>query len=136
MKRSLGFTLIELMIVVAIIGFLMIIAIPSYNEYAYRSKRTDAHSALLDLASRQERYIAQNNSYTSVLTAGGLNFGTTTSQDGYYNLSAAACDGDSLTTCYKLTASATGGQAGDVKCKDITYDSTGAKSGTTPGECW
>jgi type IV pilus assembly protein PilE len=60
--------------------------------------------------------------------------GTTTSQDDHYNMSVEACD-DGIATCYVITATATGSQASDTDCATITYDSTGAKTGTTD-ECW
>ena len=136
MKRSTGFTLIELMIVVIIIGVLLGISIPAYRDYVVRSHRADAQAALLDIAARQERFVAQNNTYTTELSAGtGLNLGRTTSAEGYYNMSVAACAGGSIATCYVVTATATGSQASDSECATITYDSAGNKSGTT-ADCW
>jgi len=136
MKRTRGFSLIELMIVVVIIGILVSISLPAYQSYTMRSHRSDAHSALLDMAARQERFVAQNNTYsTNVAAATGLNMGSNTSREGYYNLSAAACGGGTIATCYQLTATAIGGQVNDTDCLTITYDSTGTKGGTT-AECW
>ncbi len=136
MKSSTGFTLIELMLVITIIGILMAISIPSYRDYVLRGQRTDGQSALLDIASRQERFVAQNNTYTTEISANiGLSMGTTTSQDDQYNMSVAACAGGTIATCYVITATAAGSQASDTDCATITYDSTGTKSGTT-AECW
>lgn len=64
MKSSRGFTLIELMIVVVIATILISIAIPSYSSYVQRSRRTDAKSALLNLASLEERYYSTQNAYS------------------------------------------------------------------------
>jgi type IV pilus assembly protein PilE len=137
MNKASGFTLIELMIVLVIVGVLLGIALPAYQGYTLRSHRTDAHASLLDLAARQERFVAQNNSYsTEVSGATGLNLGRTSSNEGYYNLSAAACAGGNIATCYVLTATAAGNQANDTACLTITYDSAGNKSSSTPGECW
>ena len=69
-----GFTLIELMITVAIVAILAAVALPSYQSYVMRSKRADAKNALLDLASRQERYFSINNAYTG--DAALLGYGT------------------------------------------------------------
>ena len=74
-NRASGFTLIELMIVVAIVGILAAIALPSYQRYVLRSHRTTAVNALLDLGSREARYYSANNAYTSSLTgANGLGY--------------------------------------------------------------
>jgi len=60
-----GFTLIELMITVAVIAILSAVALPSYTKYVQKSRRADAKTALLELATRQERYYSLNNAYTS-----------------------------------------------------------------------
>ena len=61
-----GFTLIELMVTVAIVAILSAIAYPAYTEYILKSRRTDAKNALLDLAARQERFYSLNNKYSIV----------------------------------------------------------------------
>jgi type IV pilus assembly protein PilE len=134
MKRATGFSLIELMIVVMIVGVLMGISVPAYQGYVMRSHRTDAHSSLLDIAARQERFVAQRNTYTTEVAADtGLNMGSANSRDGYYTLGAAACAGGAITNCYVITASAAGKQANDTGCTSITYDSAGTKA---PAACW
>ncbi|MCH7881767.1 MAG: type IV pilin protein [Proteobacteria bacterium] len=136
MTGTRGFTLIELMIVVVIIGLLFGIAIPSYQSSVLRAHRADAQGTLLDISAREERFLAQNNTYTTDISAAtGLNLGTTTSAEGYYNLSVAACAGGTIAICYLVTATATGGQTNDTDCLTITYSSTGVRSGTT-GNCW
>ncbi|MCZ6798622.1 MAG: type IV pilin protein [Gammaproteobacteria bacterium] len=136
MKDTRGFTLIELMIVVAIVGILFSIALQSYEGYVLRSHRADGQSILLDISAREERFMAQSNTYTADLTtAAGLNLSSTASKDGYYNLSVAACAGGAIANCYLVTATATGGQTNDTDCTIITYSSIGVKSGTT-GNCW
>ncbi len=136
MKSSTGFTLIETMIVVVIVGILMAIAWPSYQGSVLRSHRADAHSSLLDIASREERFVAQGNTYTTVIgTAAGLNLGRTESSEGYFDMTVAACATGTIATCYLITATAKGGQLNDAPCLTITYDSAGTKGGTT-GDCW
>ena len=124
------------MIVVVIVGILLGISVPAYQGYVLRSHRTDAQSTLLDLAARQERFVAQNNTYTTeIAAASGLGRGSTTSPEGYYNMSVAACGGGTIATCYVITATAAGSQANDTECATITYDSAGNKGGTT-ANCW
>jgi type IV pilus assembly protein PilE len=124
------------MIVVVIIGILLAIALPSYQGYTLRSHRADAHASLVDIAARQERFVAQNNTYTTEISANtGLGIGSTTSREGYYNMTVSACGGGTIATCYVVTATATGSQVNDTACVAITYDSTGERSGTT-ADCW
>jgi len=136
MNRASGFSLIELMIVVVIVGILLAISLPAYQGYVLRSHRADGHASLVDIAARQERFVAQNNTYTTEISANtGLGLTRTTSRDGYFDMTVAACAGGTIATCYLITATANGGQANDSDCLTITYDSAGAKSGTT-AECW
>jgi len=124
------------MIVVAIIGILFAIALPSYQNYVLRGHRADAQSMLIDIAARQERFLSQSNTYTTEISAAtGLNLGTATSREGYYSLAVTACPTGTLAICYLVTATALGGQAKDTDCLIITYDSRGVRSGTTP-DCW
>jgi type IV pilus assembly protein PilE len=135
MNKATGFSLIELMIVVMIVGILMAISIPAYQGYVMRSHRTDAHSSLLDIAARQERHIAQYNRYADDITADdetGLNMAAN-SREGYYTLAAAACAGGVIANCYTITATAAGTQANDTDCPSISYNSVGTK---TPADCW
>ena len=136
MNKTSGFSLIELMIVVVIVGILLAISLPAYQGYVLRSHRADGHASLVDIAARQERFVAQNNTYTTEISANtGLGLTRTTSRDGYFDMTVAACAGGTIATCYLITATANGGQTNDSDCLTITYDSAGAKSGTT-AECW
>ena len=124
------------MIVVVIIGILLGISLPAYQGYVLRSHRADAQSALLDIASRQERFVAQNNTYTTEVSAvAGLGLGSIASREGYYNMTVAACGTGTIATCYLITATGAGTQANDTACLTITYDSAGVKSGAT-ADCW
>jgi type IV pilus assembly protein PilE len=129
-----GFTLIELMVVAAIIAILMAIAIPSYRRYVVRSNRVDAQRALMDLAARQERAFYSKNQYVDLATLGG----NSSVAGPNYSVSVVA---SSSSTAYTLTASAVGKQkTSDAQCQTITVSNTGAQgsSGTTANDpaCW
>ena len=72
-----GFTLVELLIAIAIMGILMAIAVPNYNEYMIKATRSSAQQFLLDIAQRQEQYLLDNRQYATTLIngAGGLRLG-------------------------------------------------------------
>jgi len=134
MNKKMGFTLLELMIVLVIIGILMAIAVPSYQGYVLRSHRADAHSSLLDIAARQERYVAQRNTYTTdIAGATGLNMGSANSKEGYYTLAVTVAPCASIANCYTITATPVGSQANDTDCPSLSYNSSGTK---TPAACW
>src|SRR5690606_16242997 len=85
-----GFTMIELMIVVVIVGILAAIAYPSYRSYVLRANRAEARALLLDIAAREERFFSNNNTYTADLTQLGFPAaGAVESEHGVYSVSAA-----------------------------------------------
>lgn len=132
---SSGFTLIELMIVVAIVGILSAIALPSYNQYVLRSHRTAAVSALQDLASREASYFSTNNAYTASLTTLGFSADPNPVPSGVasYNVSAALVG----TTGFTLTAATTGNQTQDTTCGNFTLNDLGVKgAGGSAAMCW
>ena len=133
MNKTMGFTLIELMIVVVIIGILMAISVPAFQDYVLRSHRTDAHSSLLDIAARQERFIAQNVAAYTADLVGGLNLANANSSEGYYTLTVTNAPCGDFANCYTIIAAAAGNQANDTDCPAINYDSAGRK---TPAACW
>ncbi len=133
--RSRGITLIELMIVVAIVGILASIAYPSYRDQVRASKRADATGALMGLAGGMERFFTENGTYAGA-TAAGVYFDQSPIDGGTpaYNLAVTA----SSATTYTITATPIGDQAGD-KCSNLTLTNTGVKGiagGVTVEECW
>lgn len=146
-QHSRGFTLIELMITVAVVGILAAIAYPSYQEQVRKSRRADAKSVLLQAAQWMERYYTENNRYDQNLagTAVSTSFSTAgltkSPVDGaakYYDISLAAVARNTFT----LNAAPTSGtdQTKD-KCQTLTLTSTGVKDVTggatlTKEDCW
>ena len=125
-----GFTLIELMIVVVIVGVLAAIAYPSYQQYARESKRADAHAALLRIATLEEKFFSNNNTYTTSTTALGYAANPAASNDGYWAISITANPAVSFT----LTAVPAGSHV-DADCvAGITLSSAGLRGG--PAGCW
>ena len=126
---QMGFTFLEILIVIVIVGILVALVLPSYEASIEKAQRSDARRALSELAGLQERYFAQNNAYTTTIASSGtgLGYGDTASKDGHYKLTAAACAGGNIARCYLLTASATGAQAEDTECSSFTLDSLGQK---------
>lgn len=155
-NRSDGFTLIELVAAVAIVGILAAIAIPSYQDSVSKSRRADAEGALEGLANKMEQHFTEVNSYCDAGGTGGAavtNCGTATNDTGspsitnytqspiegngtkFYNLTINAAG----PTTYTLQATPINAQAGD-KCGVLTLNNTGGraatKNGTAVQHCW
>lgn len=149
--KNSGFTLIELMIVVAIVGILASIAYPSYQESVAKSRRADATGALLVFANAMERHFTVNNTYRK---AGGTDTTQTDTglpRPGVFAHQQSPLDGGTAlynlkinaatATSYTLYAERTGAQASD-DCGTLTYTNTGVKgvdsatTGHTVDNCW
>ena len=137
-QASKGFTLIEVMIVVAIVGILAAIAYPSYTAYVARGYRAEAKQGLLELAQFMERTYTENNSYTPAGAAPVLPF-TTMPKVGTTVYNMALDLGATSATTYRITATATGVMLGD-ECGNFSIDNTGAQTvagGTeSAANCW
>jgi type IV pilus assembly protein PilE len=127
-----GFTLIELMITVAILAILAALAIPIYSDHVDRTRRADAITGLTQIAQELERCFTRNNSYTADACPSGNNI---ESPDGFYRI---AIEAD--TTTYQLTATAQGAQERDKgKCDGFTLDHRGNRGiggDADAAECW
>lgn len=134
MSRMRGFTLLELMVVVAIIAILASIALPSYTNYTFRARRADGQQLLLNIATAQERYYSTYNRYSATLTDFGYS-GTAASESGHYTLAITLSNGSQGFTAL---AKPDGVQATD-KCGNLTLTNTGVKGKSgdeSNGSCW
>lgn len=136
MERSRGFTMLELMIVVAIIGLLAAIALPIYTKYGYRARRPDGQNLLLSIANAEERYYATNNKY-GLVTDVGYSTDPEPSEKDYYTATVTVA-GTSSTFTATATPVAGGDQAKD-DCGALSITNAGVKTSagtTTNGTCW
>lgn len=123
-----GFTLIELMIAVVIIGILSAIAYPSYTDYVRKSRRAEAKSMLQEIQLVQERYRANNSTYGTLTNLGWSKTLT------YYDLAI----NDNSAAAYKIKATAKSGSSqindkqGGTECKNLELN----QGDKTPAVCW
>jgi type IV pilus assembly protein PilE len=129
MKLYKGFTLIEVMVTVVIIGILSSIAYPSYIQYVTKSARTEGVAAVMKIANLQEQYYLDNRVYTEDMEDLGLSANPFITEHGHYSV---ISDG---TTSIIITATAQGAQASrESTCKTITLTDAGVKGPSE--ECW
>ena len=134
-NRSQGFSLVELLIAVAIIGILAAIAIPMYSDYVTRSRRADGQATLMQVAQELERCYTQFSKYNdnscSVVNGGVV---SETSDQGLYVVTANKLDESTFT----LTATPQNKQADDTDCKKLTLTHLGEEgaTGDDPDSCW
>lgn len=140
-----GVTLIELVVVMIIVAILAAVAIPSYRNYVLRSQRSDAKDALLALATAQEKFYLQCNSYATAIAgapncAAGQLQGAGASQNGWYDLAIDAANATSYTV--SAVAAAGGDQFQDTECRTFRVTDRGVRtaanagSGDNTADCW
>ena len=134
-RQAKGFTLIELMIVVAIVAILAAIAYPSYTSYIVRKNRAAAASLMLEISNLQQRYMLDSRSYAADLTALGVTVPPSISAN--YDIATAANTGTTQPG-FTTTATPKGSQAtSDTACATLTTYETGVKKASGGGgSCW
>ena len=148
-NRVSGFTLIELMVIVMIVGILVAIAVPTYQAQVRKGRRTEARTAVTDLAGREERFYAANNSYsTDPVALGYVTAGTTWNLSvgsGYYQITAAAgAAGLASSFVASVVPTAGSSQLKDLACQYFSVDNTGRQfssatdstGANTAAVCW
>jgi type IV pilus assembly protein PilE len=135
-----GFSLIELLIAMAIMGVLVAIAMPVYTNSVIRSNRAEAKNELMQVAAEQERFFSSNNTYSddaTPLRTPNVADRDRTTTNAWYLISVAACAGGAITNCFIATATPQGTQLADV-CTTLTITSTGVRgaTGSTVDDCW
>jgi type IV pilus assembly protein PilE len=145
LNRGAGFTLIEAMIVVTVLGILAMIAFPSYSQYVVRANRAVAKSAVMRIAGQQESFFTDRKQYATSLAALSPGWAATMylRRDGNFQnansgaeiyavtLTAASSSG------FTVQAAPVNGQAKDTECGTLNYNSTGLKSASTGrADCW
>jgi type IV pilus assembly protein PilE len=139
-RRSKGFTLIELMIAVAIISLLSMIALPSFMDNIRKSKRVDAQTALTRTSTNLERFFSANTTYTVDLAQLGLvvDSGTGYSDERNYVITVAGgATGIASSYTVTATADAASSQSEDTGCTVLTINSLGQRTpNPTTSRCW
>ena len=122
MRRTHGFTLIEMVVVVAIIAILASIAVPAYTDQIRKGRRAEAMNGLEAMAQRQERWRANNPTY-------GTAAQIVASTSDYYTFAVTV----NTANAWTMTATAAGAQATDTRCATMTLTNAGVR---TPADCW
>jgi type IV pilus assembly protein PilE len=125
-----GFTLIELVITVAIIGILAAIALPSYTTFIVKGNRSAAQSAMLDIANREQQYILANRVYATKANLEANGYGLDAKIARLYDYTVTVGNGNVPTYLITFTPTTTGAQKNDVT---LTLDQAGTK---TPADKW
>lgn len=145
-NRSRGFSLIQILVALAVAGILAAIAFPSYKEASRKAKRAEGRAALLQLMLQEERFYSQRNSYIA-FSAGSSGedekqfkwYSGNSPESSAYEIKAEACPGDKIRNCVRLVAmpgtANVNASFEDPVCGNLVLASTGEQDASTP-ECW
>lgn len=146
-RAARGFSLLELMIAVAIIGILAAIALPSYDGYVLRSNRAVAKTVIMRIVGQQESYFSDRKQYATTLPTLSADYGAATTvyvkrdssvqaantADTIYAVTLTAASA----TAYSVQATPVNAQTKDTKCGTLTYSSAGARTASgSATDCW
>jgi type IV pilus assembly protein PilE len=145
MKR--GFTLIEMLVVLAILSILVAVGYPNYTRHVARTKRTEGQIALIDAMQQQERYHLQHNTYVAFSSSSGDAappgfpwWSGVSAAVSHYELDAHACPGRDIADCVEVRATPgtakVDGRFRDEECGALTLDSLGLHDSERAGRCW
>lgn len=136
-KKQAGLTLVELMVVVAVMAVIASIAYPLYTNQVQKTRRADAKIALQNVALAQERYYTINGEYVGTLSSlqVSADIQSGVSDEGYYAISLAVSGSDNEQFTATADASSSGAQGSDANCAQFTINEQGAK-GATSANCW
>ena len=128
-RRGKGFTLIEIMITVAIVAILAAVAFPSYQNQVRQSRRADAKALMLDLTQQLERRYTTDRTYVNLTAVCGQSVQSPTTGTAWYQVSTVC-----TASAYTVTGTPQGTQANDV-CGTMTINTIGTRTPSTDG-CW
>jgi len=141
-QKNKGFTLIEIMITVVILGIIVAVALPSYQNYIQKSRRVEAKNLLMKINAEQEKYYFDNNAYfddayLKTQSWVKLQNGNVITENGFYQVSLSSTDlrADFLATA---TPSASSTQVNDKRCTSLTINQSNLQgaTGSDPDSCW
>lgn len=138
-KKNQGFTLIELLITIAIIGLLAGIAYPAYTQHVLKAKRSEAQTALVDLANKQEMFYLDHRKYAENLkTELGMSANPFITENGYYSITTTSVN---AAAGFTLVATAISSQVNDESCATLSITqnlakTASTKSGDVTTDCW
>lgn len=143
-RRPRGFTLVEIMVTLAVAAIIAGIAYPSFSALMTKARRSEGRAALLQAMQQQERHYTNANSYAAfsrAMPAGFKWHSGETPQQSAYELAATACEDQTLATCVRIEArpatEAVNGAAADPACGILGLDSNGVRSATgDAAACW